>query len=105
MQDSEALLVRLESELRARFRDMRIEPSSSSTRLVVRLGEDDRSVVAMRIDDPGIPSFAVSYTRLQTTRKGDRKFSEVHVAGVLEAGLNWILRKVARHGYVPPESD
>ena len=105
MKAEEQLLARLRMEIAARVRNMVVEPSSSATHLVLRLGDDDCSVVGIRVDDPERPSFAVSYTRLQSTSKGDRVLSEVSMSGVLEPGLEWIIGKIARHGYVPPEFD
>lgn len=101
--NDERLLDRVRRRLAARFRNMVVEPASCTEHLIVRMSADDRSVVGIRIDDAAVPSFAVTYTRLRATRKGDREFSEVQVTGVLEAGLDWITRKVALHGYVPPE--
>lgn len=102
MPDDERLeLVR--QRLAARFRNMLVEPASSTAHLIVRLGSGDRSLVGIRIDDPTVPSFEVTYTRLRAARKGEREFSEIQATGVLEAGLDWIIEKVARHGYVPPE--
>ncbi len=69
----------------------------------VRFGDGDHGIVGVAVDDPGRPSFRVSYSELRIRRNRDRVICEVHSGGVLAAGVEWLMKKVARHGYLPPE--
>jgi hypothetical protein len=65
-------------------------------------GDPDASVT-VTLQDSTQPSFAVTYPALVVTRDGDESVKEQNVEGVLSQGVSWIVRKVFRFGFVPPE--
>ena len=94
----QALLQRLRASYGSRFSVLEESPD----RFSVRLGTAEEAVVGVFVSDPERPSFRVSYAELRIRRNGRRQIVDVTRDNVLEQGVAWIVKKVAKHGYVPP---
>ena len=71
----------------------------------IQLGRSGGAAVTVTLQDPAQPSFAVTYPALVATRDGSESVREQTVDGILSPGVSWIVRKVFRFGFVPPEGD
>ncbi len=69
----------------------------------VQLGQSAKAVVAVSLCDPERPSFSATYPKLIVDRHGHETIEEQISEGILSQGVSWIVRKVFRYGFVPPE--
>lgn len=71
--------------------------------LTIQLGRSSDAAITVTIQDSVRPSFAVTYPAMVVTRDGGESIGEQTAEGVLSSGVSWIVRKVFRFGFVPPE--
>jgi hypothetical protein len=69
----------------------------------IQLGQSAEAIVAVSLCDPDRPSFSASYPKLIADRHGHETIEEQISEGILSEGVSWIVRKVFRFGFVPPE--
>jgi len=68
----------------------------------VQVGSSPKAVVTVSVSDPKIPSFAATFPSLVSRRTGEM-LEECTSDGLLALGVVWVIRKVFRYGFVPPE--
>lgn len=69
----------------------------------IQVGRSAEAVVTVTLHDAAIPSFAVTRPVLLVGRDGHEAVRVQTSAGVRLQGVVWIVRKVFRFGFVPPE--
>ena len=69
----------------------------------IQIGRSAEAVVTVTLHDATVPSFAVTRPVLCVGRDGHEAVREQTSAGVRSQGVAWIVRKVFRFGFVPPE--
>jgi hypothetical protein len=69
----------------------------------IQLGRSPEALVAITLQDAVRPSFAATYPALSVDRDGHETITEQTSEGILCQGVSWIVRKVFRFGFVPPE--
>jgi len=78
------------------------EISAAGFSIQVGIGPD--ALVTVSICDANIPSFAATYPALKKDRTEEAEIIEERTStDMLAAGVVWIVRKVFRYGFVPPE--
>lgn len=71
--------------------------------MTIQVGRSDKASVSICVLDAAIPTYSVTFPKLHSDRKGSNKIIEDTATGTLSAGVVWIIRKVFRFGFVPPE--
>ena len=69
----------------------------------IQLGRSPDAEITVTLQDSPLPSFAVTYPALVVGREDDESVGERTAEDVLSPGVSWIVRKVFRFGFVPPE--
>lgn len=77
--------------------------SIDETGFSIQLGRSAEAIVAVSVCDPDRPSFSASYPKLTVERHGHETIEMQISEGILSEGVSWIVRKVFRYGFVPPE--
>ena len=75
---------------------------TASNGFCVQVGRNPDATISVSIHDPTIPSFAATYPSLKRIR-GKDVVRECTSLGILAEGVLWLVRKVYRYGFVPPE--
>ncbi|MBL9204697.1 MAG: hypothetical protein JNN01_06410 [Opitutaceae bacterium] len=76
----------------------------SPTGFSIQVGSSSKACVTVSICDAKIPSFAATYPALKRDRrKGAETIEERMSTDMLAGAVVWIVRKVFRYGFVPPE--
>lgn len=71
-------------------------------RISLQVGRSTEAIVSVTVHDRAIPSFAVTYP-VRRTHDDREATSECTLVDVRTEGVVWIVRKVYRFGFVPPE--
>ena len=69
----------------------------------IQVGRSIEAVVTVTLHDAVTPSFSVTCPVLCVGRDGHEAVQEQTSVGLLSQGVVWIVRKVFRFGFVPPE--
>jgi hypothetical protein len=77
--------------------------ASDDSHFTIQLGRSHDAVVTVTLQDSARPTFAVTYPALVQDREGGESVREKTISGILSSGVSWIVRKVFRFGFVPPE--
>ncbi len=82
---------------------LHVQPSPAADQLVLQVGDQPDAVVGITLRDER-PSYRVSYPKLIIKRSGDQLVDCVQADDVLIGGVIWIVKQLAKHGMVVPES-
>jgi hypothetical protein len=69
----------------------------------MQLGSSEDALISDTVYKPDRPSFSATYPILKTDRKGLTSVVEQTSEDVLATAVKWFVRKVFKHGFVPPE--
>jgi hypothetical protein len=93
----------LVADLRGRFGSKITVVSRTDDAVFFQFGAKEESVLGVRLTDAAVPRFGVSYPTLRVRRDGGKVVSVQDADDVFLDGVLWIAKKMARHGFVPPE--
>ena len=78
--------------------------ASDDSGCTLQVGRSQNAVVTITLQDAVQFSFAITYPALSVGRDGHEAVEERTSTDVGTRGVSWIVRKVFRFGFVPPDS-